>query len=164
MNNSISIQEVGNEQSAPLVDLILSIQQFEFGIPITLEDQPDLLDIENFYRLPGGNFWAAFYEGKLVGSIALIKISESEGVIRKMFVNKEFRGKEYGLAQLLMNRLVEYCASVGITDIYLGTVDVLKAAIRFYERNGFEFLDKSELPATFPLMRNDNVFCHLSLK
>lgn len=32
-----------------VVSLILPIQRDEFGIAITLEDQPDLLDIRGFY-------------------------------------------------------------------------------------------------------------------
>jgi hypothetical protein len=34
--------------------LILKIQANEFGIPIALEDQPDLLDVENFYQKGNG--------------------------------------------------------------------------------------------------------------
>lgn len=30
--------------------------------------------------------------------------------------------------------------------------------MRFYERNGFELIDKSELPDSFPLMRWDTHF------
>ena len=33
-----------------IANLILSTQQNEFGINITLADQPDLQDIDNFYR------------------------------------------------------------------------------------------------------------------
>jgi hypothetical protein len=32
-----------------VVSVILPIQREEFGIPVTLEDQPDLLDIPGFY-------------------------------------------------------------------------------------------------------------------
>ncbi len=37
-------------------DVILPIQQTEFGIPITLADQPDLIDIPSFYQKGKGNF------------------------------------------------------------------------------------------------------------
>ena len=32
-----------------IAQLILDIQNNEFNVPVTLADQPDLLDIENFY-------------------------------------------------------------------------------------------------------------------
>ena len=41
------------------IDLILGIQIEEFGIPITLADQPDLKTIEDFYQHDNGNFWIA---------------------------------------------------------------------------------------------------------
>jgi len=158
------IEPVGNLYSQQIVDLIIPIQQIEFGVPITLEDQPDLMDIESNYHATGGNFWAAFQDGKVVGTIALISIGDENGVIRKMFVSKDFRGKEFGIAQNLLNGLITYSKARGITDLYLGTVDILKAAIRFYERNGFVALEKQDLPATFPIMSADNVFYHLEIK
>jgi len=158
------IEPVGNFYSQQIVDLIIPIQQIEFGVPITLEDQPDLMDIESNYHATGGNFWAAFQDGKVVGTIALISIGDENGVIRKMFVSKDFRGKEFGIAQNLLNGLITYCKARGITDLYLGTVDILKAAIRFYERNGFVALEKQDLPSTFPIMSADNVFYHLEIK
>jgi hypothetical protein len=33
-----------------VIDLILSIQQQEFGVPITINDQPDLQSIPSFYQ------------------------------------------------------------------------------------------------------------------
>jgi len=158
------IQPVGNSYAQQIVDLIIPIQQIEFGVPITLEDQPDLMDIENNYHGTGGGFWAALHEHQVVGTIALISIGDGKGVIRKMFVNKDFRGKELGVAQNLLDVLVRYCKTKHKTDLYLGTVDILKAAIRFYERNGFVSIEKQNLPAAFPIMSADNVFYHLEIR
>lgn len=44
------IRPIGNSFSEPLIDLILTIQQKEFNIPVSIEDQPDLIEIENFYQ------------------------------------------------------------------------------------------------------------------
>ena len=65
----ILIGSLDHRHCARVVDLILPIQQKEFNVPITLEEQPDLLDIEGFYIRPGGGFWGAFSGGKLVGTI-----------------------------------------------------------------------------------------------
>jgi putative acetyltransferase len=161
---NIHIKNLKNSDSKDIIDLILPIQQLEFGVPISLADQPDLLEIEDCYILKGGNFWGATVEGELCGTIALLLFSEKAGAIRKMFVKKEFRGKEYGIAPLLMEELIHYCREKGIKDLYLGTVDIAQAAIRFYEKKGFAQLDKKELPVDFPLMASDNVFFHLALQ
>ncbi|MFH7000745.1 GNAT family N-acetyltransferase [Flavobacterium bizetiae] len=155
---------IENKYSSEIVDLILNIQQKEFNVPITIEDQPDLLDIKNFYYNGGGHFWGAFINDELVGTIALIKFSATKAAIRKMFVKKEFRGKEFSIAQKLLDTLVDYCNENQIDDLYLGTITVLEAALRFYERNHFVRIEKDSLPETFPVMSADNVFCHLKLK
>lgn len=159
----LEIQSIGNSYSEQAIDLILTIQQKEFNIPIAIQDQPDLLQIESFYTDAGGNFWGAFADGELVGSIALVKFDDRAGAIRKMFVKKEFRGKELNIAQELLEVLISFCRENRIDDLYLGTITVLKAAQRFYERNEFVKIDKSNLPVKFPLMSADDVFYHLNL-
>ncbi|PIF45733.1 acetyltransferase (GNAT) family protein [Chryseobacterium sp. 52] len=159
----VDIKQLDNSYSDQLIDLILTIQQKEFNVPITIEDQPDLKQIESFYIEPGGNFWGAFIEGELVGSIALVKFDERAGAIRKMFVKKEFRGKELNIAQQLLEVLITFCRENGTDDLYLGTVMILKAAMRFYERNNFMQIEKENLPVSFPLMGADNVFYGLHL-
>ncbi|CAG4992952.1 hypothetical protein DYBT9275_01074 [Dyadobacter sp. CECT 9275] len=151
-------------QQNELVSMILEIQQNEFNIPITAKDQPDLYMIDAFYRKNGGEFWTATHNGTVVGSIALIKISNRCGVIRKMFVKKEFRGKEFCIAQKLLDKLVDYSIHSEIGTLYLGTIDKLKAALRFYEKNDFLLIDKAQLPIDFPVMEVDNVFCRRHLK
>lgn len=159
----VQIQSIGNNYSEQAIDLILTIQQKEFDIPITVDDQPDLKQIESFYHEAGGNFWGAFIEGELVGSIALVKFDERAGAIRKMFVKKEYRGKELNIAQILLDTLITFCHENKIEDLYLGTITVLKAAQRFYERNHFTKIKKETLPARFPLMSADDIFYHLHI-
>lgn len=158
MLQKITIEQIHNERGSQAVDLILPIQQIEFNVPVTLEAQPDLLDIDQFYYKNGGAFWGAFLNGELVGTIALLNIGHQSGAIRKMFVKKEYRGKELGIAQSLLDTLFAYCADHQIDHIYLGTVDALKAAQRFYEKNGFTRIDINDLPEYFPRMAVDTIF------
>jgi GNAT superfamily N-acetyltransferase len=155
---------IENEYANAVIDLVLNIQQKEFNIAITLKDQPDLLNIKDFYHAGGGGFWGAFINDELVGTIALVKFDDKAAAIRKMFVKKEYRGKEHAIAQRLLDTLIQYCKENGIDDLYLGTVSILEAALRFYERNHFTGIEKERLPKAFPLMSADNVFRHLTLK
>ncbi|MFD0749892.1 GNAT family N-acetyltransferase [Mucilaginibacter calamicampi] len=155
------IRPIYNDQQDEIVDLIIHIQQQEFNIPVTLNDQPDLLDIEKNYHAGGGNFWGAFKGDELVGTIALIDIGHHAGTIRKMFVKDGHRGT--GLAQQLLDTLLHYSREKQITDLYLGTSAVLKAAHRFYERNGFVLTDINEFPTYFPRMPVDTMFYWLEI-
>ncbi|HKG04857.1 MAG TPA: GNAT family N-acetyltransferase [Pedobacter sp.] len=169
MEHQIIIRAVYNDYCDQIQQLILPIQQIEFNVPVTLEAQPDLFDIEANYHKEGGGFWAALDEARpegnqLVGTIGLINAGKQIGVIRKMFVKKEYRGKEIGIGQELLATLISYCKAQGINDIYLGTVEILKGAHRFYEKNGFQEIGVADLPAVFPRMMADNKFYHLRLQ
>ncbi len=141
-----------------IIQLILPIQQQEFGVPITIADQPDLQNISTFYQQAGGNFWVAVNGDDVIGTIALFSIGNGQGVIRKMFVHSNYRGATWGVAQQLLDTLVAWCKTRQIDEIFLGTIDTMKAAHRFYEKNGFYSVEKAVLPATFPIMKVDNRF------
>ena len=142
-----------------VTDLITYIQQIEFGVPIKLEDQPDLMDIPNFYQQKKGDFWCAVTDsGNLVGTIALIDTGASFGTIRKMFVKADYRGKDQGVAALLLQELEKTALQNQMSALYLGTFHKLKASHRFYEKNGFERIEPESLPDTFPRMPVDDVF------
>ena len=155
------IETYQEKYKAEIAQLILNIQQNEFNVPVTISDQPDLLDIENFYFRKDGNFWVAVENERVIGTIALIDIGNRQSALRKMFVHKDYRGKEKGIGQLLLNTLISWCRQKGINEVYLGTVEQLHAAKRFYERNGFVMVAKDTLPGTFPLMPVDTEFFKL---
>lgn len=74
-----------------------------------------------------------------------------------MFVTKDFRGEKQ-IGRKLLDTLVNYCKEQGYERLYLGTVEVLKAAQKFYKKNGFELIDKTEIPKDYHLMDVDTVF------
>ena len=154
----ITIEPFELQDTNHIVSLILNIQQNEFQVPITINEQQDLLNIPTFYQQKKGNFWVAKFNDEVVGTIALIDCGDNIGTIRKMFVKKEFRGKEFGIAQRLLNTLEESARTNTIKSLYLGTLERLQAAIRFYERNGFTLIQKQNLPTVFPLMPVDTHF------
>lgn len=155
---SYRVVEYQDEYRQAVIDLILPIQQIEFKVPVTIHDQPDLNDISLFYKKGNGNFWVALDQNKIVGTIGLIDFGHDQVALRKMFVHRDHRGKEKGIAQMLLDELKNWCKQKKVKNIFLGTIDTMHAAHRFYEKNGFTELLKTELPKTFPLMRVDNKF------
>ncbi len=158
------IEMYREEHREQIIKLILEIQIDEFSVPVTLNDQPDLLTIESFYQKGAGNFWVTLEEEQLIGTIGLIDIGNQQGVIRKMFVDKDFRGKEMGVARGLLNTLFSWAKNHGLVEILLGTTDRYHAAHRFYEKNGFREAQKLELPKNFPVMAVDSRFYRTELK
>lgn len=143
--------------------LILPIQNEEFGIAITADQQPDLSDIGNFYQQGAGDFWLATVGESVVGCIGLKDIGERQAALRKMFVAEAWRGREKGVADRLLQTLIEHARGQQLRDIWLGTTAKFLAAHRFYEKNGFSEVAKSVLPPAFPLMQVDTKFYRLAL-
>lgn len=141
-----------------VVAVILPIQQTEFEISISLEDQPDLLNIPAFYQRDNGNFWVALSDGQVVGTLALLDIGNGQTALRKMFVKAEYRGAQYGVAKRLLDTLLDWCRARHVQQVYLGTTAKFLAAHRFYEKHGFHEINRTQLPASFHFMAVDTKF------
>ena len=159
----VEIQPFTESYKQEVSDLIIKIQNEEFGIPITLSMQPDLMEIPEFYQTKNGNFWIARAGDKVIGTIALLDIGNEKGALRKMFVAKEYRGKEFGVGQALLNNLIDWARKRKISELLLGTTEKFIGAQRFYEKNGFTEIQKEHLPKEFPVMDVDVKFYRLSL-
>jgi N-acetylglutamate synthase-like GNAT family acetyltransferase len=157
----ILIRRFEPQDASAVARLIVGIQREEFGIDITLEDQPDLADIPDFYQTLAGDFWVAEQNGGVVGSIGLKDIGERTGALSKMFVAGSARGG--GASGRLLAALVNHARSRGLAVIYLGTTDRFLAAHRFYEKNGFMEVPAASLPDRFPRMAVDTRFYRLDL-
>jgi GNAT superfamily N-acetyltransferase len=144
-----------------VVALVLDIQRREFGVPITLADQPDLADIPAFYGRGRGGFWVATEGDDVVGTIGLLDTGEP--ALRKMFVRADRRGRDHGVAAGLFDALLAHARARGLSRILLGTRQEMQAAHRFYEKHGFRRVADAELPVGFPRMAVDSVFYRLDL-
>jgi N-acetylglutamate synthase-like GNAT family acetyltransferase len=151
------------EDKAEIINLILTIQKKEFEIDIDLKSQPDLENIQSYYQKGKGNFWVAKINNSIMGTISLLDIGDNHSALRKMFVKKEFRGKEYGVGQALLNTVINWTHEKQFKKIFLGTTEKFIAAQRFYEKNGFIEIDKNLLPKEFPLMKVDVKFYEYSV-
>ncbi|MDR2976311.1 MAG: GNAT family N-acetyltransferase [Streptococcaceae bacterium] len=160
---AIDIREYDEAYKNQVIDLILEIQQQEFSIPISREDQPDLENIENFYQTGNGNFWIALRDGEVVGTVALKDIGNHQAALRKMFVKASYRGKASNAAQMLLQCLLDWAEKHEFTTIYLGTTAQFLAAHRFYEKNGFVQIAKEELPSNFQVLKVDTRFYKMSI-
>lgn len=149
--------------AAGVVSVILPIQQDEFGLPITLDAQPDLQDIPGFYQRGNGGFWVALDDRVVVGTVALLDIGAGQGALRKMFVAAGHRGPRHGVAQGLLATLLASGRARGVREIFLGTTARFLAAHRFYEKNGFREIARAELPTSFPIMTVDSKFYRYAL-
>lgn len=161
---TITIRQFDKKYDAVVGPFVVGIQH-EFGVPITLEQQPDLKNVTQRYLESGGNFWIALDGEQLIGTIAVLDFGDGIAVLRKMFVDPAYRGAPHRLGQQLLDTLLAWVRSQGFQHLYLGTVDLLVAAQRFYEKNGFARIAEEALPDPIARqkMPDDNLYYQMEI-
>ncbi|SDG17901.1 GNAT family N-acetyltransferase [Epilithonimonas hungarica] len=140
----ITISNFNKSDQREAKNFVLNIQNVEFLLGFTEAEQPDLGDLEKFYS--NGGFWVAKTDNEIIGTIGLQRLNDSNGILRKMFVKKEYRGKAFGISQQLFDTLIDFAKANEIKNIWLDTPGIATASHKFYERNGFRPADKTNLP------------------
>jgi acetyltransferase, GNAT family len=149
------------EYKQQIINLILHIQNDEAGIALSLDEQPDLKNIPEYYQKNGGQFFIAIEGRELIGTIAIMNYGNNNAVLKKFFVRSDFRGK--GIGRALYCELLEYARDMGFERIVLDTPAVAQASHRFYEKSGFERIKKSELPFKYEYPDRDSYLYLLNL-
>lgn len=139
-----------------VVALILDIQNNEAKIALSLEQQPDLYDIERSYMDKGGNFWLALDENdRVIGTIGVLNKGNGYGILKKFFVQVEYRSQKVGLQ--LYQALQAFCVAKGFKVLILDTPAVAKASHRFYEKNDFIQITSKDLPIPYEFPDRDSL-------
>ncbi len=130
---------------------------------IDVNNQPNLLNIPKEYFGSGGYFWIVEDKNKVVGTIGLIKCGDSIGILKKFFVNENYRGKPNNLGQKLFAKLLEYAKLNNLKTIVLDTPKNTSRAHKFYKKAGFYQITKSDLPVKYnpPYEESDYFILHL---
>ncbi len=158
----MEIVEYDDRYKNEIIELILTIQNKEAKIGLSIEEQPDLSDIRSAYELNGGKFWIAVEKQRVIGTIALM-ISENHcGILKKFFVKAEYRGQKIGAA--LYRVLLEYAKAKDLKYIVLDTPSVATVSHGFYERAGFKKITREELPVFYEYPDRNSYLYLLTLK
>ena len=117
---------------------IISVFVDEYGF----EEYRNELNKQNNeeYIENGGNLWVAFDDDdNIIGTVALVKHSQSEAELKKLYVRSDYRGR--GLSKELYSKVLEESKKEEYRRIFLGTYDKLDTAITFYLKRGFTKID-----------------------
>lgn len=140
----MEIIEYDNKYRQQVIDLILHIQNDEAGIGLTLEEQPDISDVPQYYLKNGGTFFLATENGAVIGTVGSMNYGNGNAVMKKFFVRNDMR--ERGVGSELYNALLSFWRREGFKRALLDTPSVAKASHRFYERAGFRRIAPEEMP------------------
>ena len=157
----IEIETYSGNYDDEIIELILSIQNKEAKINLSLEEQPDLKDIKRYYQQGGGEFWIAKFGKEVIGTIGLMVKENNCAVLKKFFVRAKYRSQKVGLA--LYKELYAYALKLNVRHIILDTPSVASASHRFYEKAGFHKTDSKHLPIPYTYPDRDSILYILDL-
>lgn len=93
---------------------------------------------------PGGHILLAQRDGTVVGTVALLKMTDGGFELAKMSVAEEARGQ--GLGVLLGKAAIARARELGATRVYLESNSVLKPALALYRKLGFSDISGVDSP------------------
>lgn len=116
-----------------LIDIVLS----DYGLKLEpLGADFDVTDINKFYFNNNGWFQVVEYNNKIIGSVGVYKLNDSTCELRKMYLYKEYQGKNIG--KTLLKNALEAAKSLGYTTMTLQTNSLLTKALSLYKSFGFK--------------------------
>ena len=145
VDKELIIRPATNADRQRVQDLVFGVLA-EYGLLSDVDGTDrDLTDIEGYYTGRGGVFeLIETAEGRLLGTAALYPVDEETVELRKMYFERELRGRGWG--SLMLRRLIDRSRELGYKTIYLETASVLTEATRLYEKFGFERTAETHAP------------------
>jgi putative acetyltransferase len=143
-DSEIVFRSATNADCERVQDLVSGVLR-EYGLaPDPDGTDRDITDIETHYLKRGGVFEILENaEGNLLGTCGLYPLDDETIELRKMYFEKELRGRGYG--KKLLERMIEAARSLGFKQIHLETHSALKEAIALYKKYGFEPTEEEKL-------------------
>ncbi len=114
----------------------LNIAWLEKYFVVEPHDQEVLLHAQTFIIDPGGHIFFAKSGEQLVGTVALIKISDGVFELSKMAVSPEYQGQKIG--QKLMQYCIDFAKEMSWEKLVLYSNTKLENAIYIYRKFGFK--------------------------
>ena len=113
----------------------MNIEWISQYFTIEPHDLEQLENPEDYILSKGGRIFFARYGDEIIGTVALIKVSETVYEMAKMAVKPTFQG--LGAGEKLGRHLIEAAKKAGCTRLFLESNRQLTPALQLYKKLGF---------------------------
>lgn len=145
----ITISQFEDKYTQDVIDLFFHFQNDGTRPIVTVNDQPDMLNITHEYIDKGGNFWIAKDNERLIGFIGIMPYSDKIAVLKKFFVYEDYQGDPHHMGRRLYAHLLSFAKEKNFETILLDTPYNTERAHKFYEKAGFIKVTEDMLPIKF---------------
>ena len=138
----IEIRPIANQDDQDIAQIIRSVGA-EFGAVGEgygpSDPEVDAMS-KNFSAESRSIYLVATMDGKLVGGCGIASFAGSKEIceLKKLFLLTESRG--HGIGQKLVRECLDFASKSDYSSCYLDTLSGMKAAIKMYEKFGFQHL------------------------
>ena len=100
----------------------------------------DAMRLPGPYVAPRGAIWLARSGDDVIGCVALRPLADGKGEVKRMFVDRAWRGK--GVGRALLETLITRARALGYDHLRLGTLGDMSAARSLYRSLGFAPIER----------------------
>ena len=104
----------------------------------------DLLRWTPHYEPPHGAFFVVREGERIVGSVGVDRVGDGTAELHRLYLEPAMRGR--GLGEALVNTILGWCRTHGVTRLVLWSDTRFTHAHRLYLRTGFRQTGERELP------------------
>lgn len=137
MEKSYQVIEVNEEKHYQQLAKLFREYEQDLGFELSFQNFNDeLKNLRKMYGPPHGKaFLLKDADENYFGCVAVRKLENQIGEIKRMYLNPKWRGKGYG--KILMDIALKATKNLGYKKVRLDTLDTMKSAIAIYKEAGF---------------------------
>ncbi len=142
----VNYRKIEAADDAKIAKIIrINLEKLHLNLPGTAYFDPELDHLSDYYSSEPDKriyFIALDENGKVIGGVG---IAEFDGIedcaeLQKLYLDDSVKGKGYG--KDLMRIAEDWAKAAGYKELYLETHTNLSAALKLYEKSGFQRVEK----------------------
>lgn len=131
----ISIRRSTLDDSRSIMELISGIMDSEFHDAKAAFPTEDIQNIDKAYSGLGEAFFVAANGHKVIGTVAIKKEDERIALLRRLFVDPQYRNQQVGVQ--LVERALKFCNEAGYKEVIFKTTSQMVGAAKLCQKRGF---------------------------
>ena len=110
-------------------------EQFEQYIENSINDELAQAD-KAYPQGEGSALWIVRQAGTIIGTFGVQRVTGTDVELRRMYIDSQYRGQ--GLSRRMLTHAEEHARQQGFHRMILSTAELQEAAVKFYDKSGYE--------------------------